>query len=110
MNKELEAILLAMEENDDQPGNIDKARKLSTAYVKAHPDEFVGYAAWGYGDTGIKMTVQAVEVFREAYRVSGNPDDREQMARAEAWHFHTFDPQNIGGTIQPAVRNVLQGG
>jgi hypothetical protein len=103
MNQELEAILQALEENGDDPGDIDRARELSTAYVKAHPDEFTGYAAWGTSQAAIELTVKAVEVFRAA-------GQREDWARAEAWHFHTWEPQNIGGTVQPAVRNVIQGG
>lgn len=103
MSQQLEAILAALEANGDEPGDIDKARDLSTKYVKAHPDEFVGYTAWGTGDTAIKLTVNAVETFRAA-------GDRENWARAEAWHFHTWEPQNIGGMVQPQVRNVIQGG
>jgi hypothetical protein len=103
MNQELEAILQALEENGELPGDIDRARELSTAYVKAHPDEFVGYTAWGLGESARELTVRAVETFRAA-------GQREDWARAEAWHFHTWDPMNIGAVIQPTVRNVLQGG
>lgn len=99
-NKELEAILTALEENGDQPGNIDRARELSTKYVQAHPDEFVGYKAWGTNQTAMEMTVHAVETFREA-------GQREDWARAEAWHFHTWEPQNIGGVVQPTIRNII---
>lgn len=103
MNQELEAILQALEANGDQPGDIERARRLSTAYVKAHPDEFTGYSAWGTGDAALKLTVNAVETFRAA-------GQREDWARAEAWHFFTWEPQNIGGVVQPAVRNIIQGG
>src|ERR1700756_3750074 len=84
MNQELEAILAALEENGELPGDIDRARELSTAYVKAHPDEFTGYTAWGTGQAAIELTVKAVETFRAT-------GDRENWARAEAWHFHTWE-------------------
>lgn len=97
---ELEAILAALEENGDQPGNIDKARELSTAYVKTHPEEFAGYKAWGLSQSAVELTVQACERFRGA-------GQRDDWARAEAWHFHTWEPQQIGGAVQPTVRNPI---
>lgn len=103
MNQELEAILQALEENGDEPGDIDRARELSTAYVQAHPEEFTGYKAWGTSQSAIELTVRACETFRAA-------GQREDWARAEAWHFFSWEPQNIGGVVQPAVRNILQGG
>jgi hypothetical protein len=102
MNKELDAILKCLEKNGDQPGDIDKARELSTAYVKAHPDEFEDFNAWGTDEAAREQAVKAVEVFRAAGM-------REAWARAEAWHFHSWEPMNIGGVAQPAVRNVLEG-
>lgn len=96
----LAGILEALEQNGDQPGDIDRARALSTAYVKAHPDEFEDFRAWGTGQDAIEKTVQAVEVFRAAGM-------RDQWARAEAWHFHTWEPQNIGGNVAPTVRNII---
>lgn len=79
--------------------DIDKARELSTAYVKDHPDEFDDFRAWGTDEDARVRTVQAVEVFRSAGM-------RQQWARAEAWHFATWEPMNIGGTAQPVLRNI----
>jgi hypothetical protein len=107
MNKDLEAILVALEKNGDQPGDIDKARQLSTKYVQAHPDEFAGFQSWGTGQAAIELCVKAVETFRAAYRTSSKDEDRENWARAEAWHFHTWEPQNIGGVVAPTIRNIL---
>jgi hypothetical protein len=102
-NQELDAILAALEANGDAPGEIDKARDLSAKYVQAHPDEFADFAAWGTGQDALEQTVRACETFR----TSGM---REMWARAEAWHFYTWEPQQIGGNVQPTVRNLFQGG
>lgn len=93
----LEEILAALELNGDLPGDIDRARELSTAYVKANPQEFEDFRAWGTDESARKQTVQAVEVFRAAGM-------RAQWARAEAWHFATWEPLNIGGEVQPTIR------
>jgi hypothetical protein len=106
MNKELQAILAALAYVVDKDNNmqadlekqdIEKARELSTAYVKAHREEFKDFEAFGNDQAGIQATVNAAEVFRAAGM-------KEQWARAEAWHFHTWEPQNVGGTAQPQLR------
>jgi hypothetical protein len=107
VNKELQAILDALSYVVDENGNveatdkqdIDKARELSTAYVQAHPDEFKEFEAFGDDDEGIQKTVSAVETFRAAGMLA-------MWARAEAWHFHTWEPQNIGGANRPQLRIV----
>jgi len=99
VNDELQAILAALEENGDEPGDIDRARELSTQYVQAHPDEFADFKAWGSGPDALEKTVQAVDVLRAAGL-------RDQWARAEAWHFHTWEPQDIGGATQPRLRQL----
>lgn len=97
----LEKILVALERNGDAPGDIDRARELSTQYVKDNPDEFADYAAFGLDAEGLVCTVRAVELFRAAGM-------RQQWARAEAWHFANWEPQNIGGATQPVLRNLNQ--
>jgi hypothetical protein len=100
MNEQLEAILTALEQNgEDKPGDIDEARRISTEYVKANPEEFNDFRAWGFDESARVKTVEAVDVFRAA-------NMREQWARAEAWHFATWEPMNIGGSVQPVVRNI----
>lgn len=111
-NADLEAILdaLALQRVDHEDGghslvaadhqDVDKARQLSVDYVKANPDEFADFRAWGTDKDALEKTVQAVEVFRAAGM-------RSQWARAEAWHFATWEPQNIGGVAQPVLRNIV---
>lgn len=107
VNEELQAILDALSYVVDEDGNveatdaqdIDKARELSTAYVQAHPDEFHEFEAFGHDDAGLSQTVKAVETFRAAGM-------NAMWARAEAWHFHTWEPQNVGGSSQPRLRIV----
>lgn len=88
MNKELTGLKAAMDALD-----FDKARKLASAYVKAHPGEFAEYA-----DITIEGAVRAVDAFRSA----GLP---ESQYRAEAWHLHTWEPQSIGGFAGPHKRH-----
>ena len=95
----LEDLLACLEANGDLPGDIDQARAIGTQYVRDHPDEFADFAAWGTGQEALAQTVQACEVFRTAGM-------RAQWARAEAWHFATWEPQNIGGTAHPVLRNL----
>lgn len=87
MNKELEAVKDAMDAMD-----FDKARKLADAYVKAHPDEFNDFK-----ELSLESVVQAVDVFRAA----GMADNQY---RAEAWHLHKWDPQQIGANAAPSIR------
>lgn len=119
MDKDLFAILDALAYNVDEDNNVeadperqdvDKARKLATAYVKAHPDDFRDYQAFGPDKEGLKATVNAVETFRTIYHQTGMESMRNEWARAEAWHFHSWEPQEIGGEVQVQVRNLLQGG
>jgi hypothetical protein len=97
VSEDLQAILDALAENGEEPGDIDRARELSTAYVQAHPDEFADFRSWGTGRDALEKTVAAVDAFRAAGL-------NDSWARAEAWHFFTWEPQNIGGSNQPQLR------
>lgn len=87
MIKDLEAIKTAMDALD-----FDKARTLSDAYVKTHPDEFNDYS-----DLSIEDVVKAVDVFRAAGML-------DNQYRAEAWHLHKWEPQTIGAAAGPVLR------
>lgn len=89
MNKGLEALKTALD-----GGDFDKARKLADTYVKDHPDEFADYT-----DMPIEAVVQAVDVFRAAGML-------DNQYRAEAWHLHAWEPQEIGGNVVPQKRNT----
>lgn len=78
--------------NVDSKRDEDKARKLADAYVKANPDEFTELA-----DMTIEQCVQAIDVFRAA----GMEDSQW---RVEAWLFHKYEPQQVGGTYEAKVR------
>lgn len=97
MNPELTALKEAMDGLD-----FVTARELATAYVAAHPDEFAEYSAMAESaeteQAAIQSVVHAVEVFRAAGLL-------ESQYRAEAWHLHTWDPQDIGGAVRPRRRN-----
>jgi hypothetical protein len=96
MIKELEAIRTAVAPDDADAGHdgqdMDKARKLADAYVKAHPDEFTKFDG-----KSIPELVAAVDVFRAAGM------DHDQWL-VETWLLHTFEPQNIGGETAPQLR------
>lgn len=80
--------------NPDTNGGRDEnlTRSLSDQYVADHQADFDGYA-----QMSIESLVTAVDTFRAA----GLEDDQ---ARVEVWLWHHFEPQNIGGIYQPAIR------
>lgn len=91
MNIELQAI---KDKWDETPRDSVGALALSDTYVSNHPEEFDGYA-----DMDLEQLVGALEVFRAA-----GMDENEW--RCQAYLFHKFEPQNIGGTYQPQLRIV----
>ena len=92
MNKELAAIRDAQDKATGDGRDLDKAVALSDAYIAAHPDQFTDYH-----DMTLQDAVKAVDVFRAA-----GMDEAEW--RLQAWIFHRFEFQNIGGTTAPTVR------
>lgn len=100
MNAELAAIKDAVDKSTGDGRDLAKAQQLAKSYVEAHPEEFTDYQAWGNDDAAREKTVQAVDVFRAAGM-------DEAQWRAEAWHLFSWEPPNIGGTFQPAIRNIL---
>jgi hypothetical protein len=87
LKDELQAIKEAVDVMD-----FDTARRLSDRYVMDNSAEYVEYQ-----DKSIPEIVRAVEAFRDAGL-------DESQWRAEAWHLHRFEPQNIGGASQPRIR------
>lgn len=89
-------------------GDFDTTRALSTAYVQAHPDEFADHRGFGDGEEGRAATVKLVETYRDL--ANDTPELlglRNNQYRAEAWHFHSWDPVNIGGSVHQIIkRNV----
>lgn len=103
MNTELEAIKEAQEPLDSE-GNFDKsrqdmdeARSLGKAYVLANTNEF---PESDYASRTVEELVAAVDVFRAAGML-------DAQWRVEAWLLFRYAPQNIGGTVQPAIINEL---
>lgn len=89
MNAELEAI---KEKWEEEPRDYDATVALADQYVADHPDEFSGYE-----ERPIEDLVASLDVFRAA-------NDQDNQWRVQAWLFHRFQPQNIGGTYQPQIR------
>lgn len=83
---------------NDETHTRDEAltRSLADEYVAAHPEEFTELAT-----LTIEELVQAVDVFRSANLTTS-------QHRVEAWLWHHFEPQTIGGSAQPQIR--LSGG
>jgi hypothetical protein len=79
---------------DAGEGEMEKVRALADAYVSDHPDEFKELSAMS-----VEQLVQAVDVFRQAGL-------KESLLRVEAWLWHHFEPQNIGGPATVTVRQV----
>lgn len=100
MNEELAAIKAAMDNLD-----FATARDLSTVYVNAHPDEFTDYVQMVENAETERAAMQAVVDAVEAVRNAGLVG---QQYRAEAFIQHRWDPQDIGGTSEPVVRNPIE--
>lgn len=87
MENDLQAIKDAYEAED-----WDEARTLSDAYVSANTDAFNDQRT---------MSVDQCVALIDTYRTLGMETNLWVM---EAWLLHHFEPQDIGGTYQPAVR------
>jgi len=94
MQETLENIKAAWE---GSPRNAELAVSLSDDYVAANPELYVDYE-----EKTTKECVEALEVFRDAGMET-------QMWQAQAWIFHRFEFQNIGGEAQAQVRIVPEG-
>lgn len=98
MRKELEAIRDAWDPGDPETKNTkssrdeEKTRQLADKYVKAHPEEFAELK-----DLSEPECVKALEVFRAAGM-------EESEWKVQAWLFHRFEPQKIGGQHDSVVR------
>ncbi|QEA10791.1 hypothetical protein [Mycobacterium phage Weirdo19] len=97
MNTELAAIKAALDEQD-----FATARDLATAYVTAHSEEFTDYQRIVAEAATEAEAIAAVVAAVEALRAAGLTD---QQYRAEAFHLHRWNPQNIGGEFEPSIRN-----
>lgn len=73
-------------------GDHATAVTLSDTYVSANPTVFTTWAAMSIEDC-----VTAVDAFRSSSM------DTEQW-QMQAWIYHHFAFQNIGGTYQPQIR------
>lgn len=95
MNAELEAIKDAATPDNPDTGegmDLETARNLADAYVAANPDQFEKYATMTVVDLA-----NAVTLLREAGLV-------EDQWMAETWLLHRYEPQNIGGVVEPQIR------
>ncbi|ABD58633.1 gp34 [Mycobacterium phage PLot] len=99
MNTELQAIKDAMNALD-----FDTARDLAKLYVENHPEEFVDYyqivEESANEEEAIAKVVTSIEVLRAAGLT-------QQQYRGETFHLFRWDPQNIGATTEPVVRNPI---
>ncbi|AZS06590.1 hypothetical protein SEA_JACOREN57_23 [Mycobacterium phage JacoRen57] len=99
MNEELQAIKNAMNNLD-----FDTARDLAAVYVPAHREEFVDFIEMVETSANeleaIARVVKAIETLRDAGLTL-------QQYRGEAFHLFRWDPQSIGGTTEPIVRNPI---
>lgn len=79
---------------DAQSTDLEAARALADEYVAANESEFTELAT-----RTIEQLVKAVDVFREAELV-------DSQHKVEVWLLHHYEPQNIGGPAEAAVRVV----
>jgi hypothetical protein len=93
MNAELEAIRDAWSKETGGGREEELTRQLADEFVAAHPDLFVGLIENSTQDDLVKM----IDVFR----ANGND---EMVWTIQAWLFHHFEPQNIGGVAEGRIR------
>lgn len=104
MNNELSAIRDA-----HVSGDHAAARSLSDAYIAAHPEQFETLKTMT-----LEQCVQAIDVLRDDAKnafadvvhasVLGADAARDEWFRIDAWLYHHFEPQNIGGQAEAKVR------
>lgn len=100
LTPELEAIKTA---NDT--GDLDTAVTLSDAYVAANPNVYAGYET-----QDIVACVRAIDVFRAAWQgpngdgEGGFEPSLTSHVQMQAWIYHQFPFQKIGGTYDPGIR------
>lgn len=70
----------------------DKVRTLADKYVADHKSEFAGYENLSQG-----LLVKQLEEYRET-------GDEDGEWKIQAWLFHHFEPQNVGGPAEAKIR------
>lgn len=92
MTATLQDIQDAWVNTDEHPRDEALTRSLADEYVAANPAEFTELA-----ELSVEDLVSAVDVFRAAHLTTS-------QFRVEAWLWHHFEPQTIGGAAQPTIR------
>lgn len=81
--------------NGDELAKEDESvYKLADKYVDANPDAYAGFE---------HLDRDVLVPLLESYREKG---DEEGEWRVQAWIFHQFDPQQIGGTAEVKLRHA----
>src|SRR5215207_1716823 len=72
----------------------NKVRKLADKYVAAHKADYAGF-----DNLSQDVLVRTLEDYRDK-------GDEDNVWKVQAWLFHRFEPQNIGGPAEAQVRNI----
>ena len=94
MQDELEEIKEVVDKTSGDGRDEELARSLADTVVRDNPSQFNELE-----NKTVEELCAAIDVFRAA-------GDEAQVWRIEAWLLHRFEPQNIGGSAQPAIRNA----
>lgn len=98
MNADLEAIRDAMDKTTGDGRDLDGAVALADAYVAANPDQFTEpMLAEAVAERKLDNLVHAIEVLRDAGL-------HEREWQLMAFELSTFHRQEIGGAVQPVLR------
>lgn len=92
MHEQLEAIKTAWDKESGERDE-DLARELSAEFVETYPERYVDIR-----NKSVVELAKAVDIFREA-------GFYEKQWEIEAWLLYQYDPQDIGGSAEPRVRN-----
>jgi len=91
----LQAMYNAWDKEIGQGREEVETRKLADKFVAEHP-EFYNEAFRVKSEPEL---VRSLDVLRQA-------EMHEEVARIQAWLWHHFEPQQIGGEVQSVIRVV----
>lgn len=92
MREQFNAIRDAWNKTREGGRDENKARELSDGLVAANPEAFAAYDS---------MTQEQLVAAHDVFRAAGMVDD---MDKIQAYLFHKYEPQSIGGAVKSIVR------
>lgn len=89
---ELDEVFDAFDKDTGDGRDYELTCELADAYVAENPEQFVNLQ-----NLSLEECVRSLEVFRDA-------GFEDEWRKVQVWLWHTYEPQNIGGTYTATVR------